>query len=275
MSSRSDNNANWEKISAIATVIGLIITVIGFRIVGRHFEIDACTPSNSSYVSSSSSSVSSDEDESTIIIGKDINESDLDGLDVTDNGNYFTFSFGEYMQGSSGEIQPIEWRVLAVNDRKVLVISEKLLDYVPYTRECKKITWENCTLRQWMNNTFLCNAFSKEQQKKIATVTNDNSNYSSSGRNGGNSTQDKIFALSIREANTYFPSNSDRIAYVTNYVYSRGNAHKDYSSWWWLRSPGSENNYATDVRSNGHTDIDGYDVDCLSVAVRPAMWIYL
>lgn len=281
MNSRSDSHVNWEMIGAIAGVLSLIVAIAGFKISGCHIDIDACSVSSSGTISSeredtiSSTNESTPTIESRIIIGKDIKESDLDGLDVKNNGNYYSFTFGEYMQGGSGEIQPIEWRVLAVKDGNVLVTSVKLLDYVPYNNDCMKVTWEKCTLRKWMNETFLNEAFSSIQQDKIVPVTNENPDNPYSGTKGGNSTQDRIFALSIREANLYFGSGSDKIAYSTDYVHAKGFDHKDYSSWWWLRSPGSENTQAANVRSNGRTDVNGYDVDCHSVAVRPAMWVTL
>ena len=52
------------------------------------------------------------------------------------------FTFGNYPQGASGEIQALEWRVPAVEDSKALVISEKLLDCVYYNERDTSVTWE-------------------------------------------------------------------------------------------------------------------------------------
>ncbi len=43
---------------------------------------------------------------------------------------HYSITFGNYKQGADGEVQPVEWRVLAVKNGKALVISEKLLDCV-------------------------------------------------------------------------------------------------------------------------------------------------
>ena len=188
-------------------------------------------------------------------------------------GDHFTF--GNYPQGENGEEEPIEWRVLTVDGDKALVISEKLLDYVSYNQEYTDVTWETCTLRSWMNNDFLNAAFSSSEQAKIATVTNQNPDNPEYGTKGGRPTQDKIFALSIEEANRYFSSNSDRKAYTTDCAHKRGWDSDDRSNWWWLRSPGSYSNYAAYVFNDGDINPYGPVVRLDSGCVRPAFWLNL
>lgn len=48
-----------------------------------------------------------------------------------------------------------------------LCISKYLLDCKPYHKSLEKVTWENCTLRKWLNNGFLFTAFSPEEREKI------------------------------------------------------------------------------------------------------------
>ncbi len=196
--------------------------------------------------------------------------SELGSVSVGDH-----FTFGNYPQGEDGEEQPIEWRVLAVESGKALVISEKLLDYVPYNREYTDVTWETCTLRTWMNNGFLNNAFNSDEQAKLVTITNQNPNNPTYGTEGGNATQDRIFALSIDEAKKYFSSDSDRKAYTTDYTHKKEYDHDDRSEWWWLRSPGRSSNYAAVVFGSGNVDQNGSYVNLNNVAVRPAFWLNL
>ncbi len=188
---------------------------------------------------------------------------------------YYTFTFGNYPQGENGEEEPIEWRVLAVDGDKALVISEKLLDYVSYNQEYTDVTWETCTLRSWMNNDFLNAAFSSSEQAKIATVTNQNPDNPEYGTKGGKPTQDKIFALSIDEANQYFTSDSDRKAYTTDYANQRGFDSDDRSNYWWLRSPGLLSNDAAYVLNFGRILQDGSSVHIDFGCVRPAFWLNL
>ena len=180
-------------------------------------------------------------------------------------------------------MQPIEWRVLTVENGRALVISEKLLDCVKYNEVKTDVTWETCTLRKWMNGEFLNKAFSSSEQSKIATVTNQNPDNPEYGTQGGNATQDRIFALSIEEANQYFRNDGDRMAAPTVYAKKQGAWASDISSlpsgektgWRWLRSPGLHSNLAAYVLSGGRISQYGDYVVNDSVAVRPAFWLNL
>ena len=183
--------------------------------------------------------------------------------------------FGQYPQGANGEIQPLVWRVLAVENGRALLITDKLIDCVKYNEKLVDVTWETCTLRKWMNTDFISKAFSSSQQAQIATVSNQNPNNPEYGTKGGNATQDRIFALSIDEAKKYFSSDSDREAYTTDYAHKKGYDQKDRSEYWWLRSPGDSSDYAALVLVDGFIHQDGAHVYIDDVAVRPAFWLNL
>ena len=192
-------------------------------------------------------------------------------------------TFGQYPQGANGEVEPLVWRVLAVENGMALLITDKLIDAIPYNKEYTKVTWETCTLRKWMNNDFISKAFGFNQQARIATVTNQNPNNPEYKTKGGHATQDRIFALSIDEAKKYFRDYDDRMAAPTGYAKKQGcYVSDDYSlstgektGWWWLRSPGSDSSCAADVLSNGDIYRDGVDVNYGYGCVRPAFWLNL
>ncbi len=231
---------------------------------------------------SSDSTDDSTESESLEKIGSQIDISDLSGLNAVYNGKYYTFTFGNYPQGEDGEEQPIEWRVLAVENGRALVISEKLLDCVQYNETRTDVTWETCTLRKWLNNDFISKAFSSSQQAKIITVTNQNPDNPSRGTKGGNATQDRIFALSIDEAEKYFGSKDDRMAAPTEYAKKQGCSVSDghllpngeKTGDWWLRSPGGISYDAAYVLSFGGIQQYG-NVEGNYWCVRPAFWLNL
>ena len=191
--------------------------------------------------------------------------------------------FGQYPQGANGEVQPLMWRVLAVEGGRTLLITDDLIDAVPYNEENKKVTWETCTLRKWMNNDFLRAAFSSEEQAQIATITNRNPNNTDLGTWGGKSTHDRVFALSIGEAEKIFRSDNDRKAAPTAYAIKQGAYESSKLSLkygrktacWWLRSPGNDSDYASYVNYYGYIHQGGYYVDYFRVAVRPAFWLNL
>ena len=204
-------------------------------------------------------------------------------------GNYVTF--GEYPQTTAGEdMTPIEWLVLARNGNKALLISRYGLDAQPYNTDYTSVTWETCTLRTWLNGTFYNKAFSSAEQAAILTTNVDNSKnqcYSGWSTSSGNNTQDKVFLLSYAEANKYFGVTYDnssntksRVAPTAHAIaqrawtsYSNKTTDSTYAGWWWLRSPGTYQDYAAIVYFVGSLDFNYVDSD--SGSVRPALWVNL
>ncbi len=203
-------------------------------------------------------------------------------------GNYVTF--GHYPQTSGGsDNTPIEWLVLARDGNKVLLLSRYGLDAKPYNTEYADITWEKCTLRTWLNGTFMNKAFTSQEQAGILLTSVDNSKnqgYSGWSTRGGNNTQDRIFLLSYAEANKYLgvtDDNSNMKSRVepTAYAIKQGaytTSRKKTASgvaagWWWLRSPGTNQYRAARVFADGSISYDSIyrDIGC----VRPALWINL
>ena len=204
-------------------------------------------------------------------------------------GNYVTF--GHYPQTSGGnDSTAIEWLVVARDGQKALLLSRYGLDAQPYNTQYTDITWEKCTLRTWLNGTFLNKAFTAQEQGGILLTNVDNSKsqcYSGWSTSGGNNTQDKVFLLSYAEANkylgvTYENSNNtkSRVA-PTAYALKQGTwttssnktADGMAAGWWWLRSPGSTRKNAADVNTDG--SLNFRDVNFAHGYVRPALWINL
>ena len=187
-----------------------------------------------------------------------------------------TISFGKYEQDniSSNGKEDIEWIVLAKEDDRFLVISKYALDCQPYHKSYANVTWETCSLREWLNGSFLSDTFNTEEQNGIisSTVTADSNPAHDTVT--GNDTEDKVFLLSIPEADKYFDSDSARQCRGTAYCYVRGASKAaEGNCWWWLRSPGSNPHCAAAVRNSGAFLDYGYNVNVTNVAVRPAMWI--
>ena len=185
-------------------------------------------------------------------------------------------SFGAYEQDNdkSNGKETIEWLVLAKKNNRLLVISKYALDCREYGSAIDDyLTWERSSLRRWLNNDFINAAFSSAEQKAIPIVTvsaDKNPKYST---NPGNATQDKMFLLSMTEANRYFNSDSARKCEPTAYVVNKEvDLFKGYCSWW-LRTPGSSQSFV--MRVSGSGDINGKWPFYSDIAVRPAMWIDL
>ncbi len=183
--------------------------------------------------------------------------------------------FGSYEQDNnkSNGKETIEWQVLAKENNKVLVISRYALDCKPYNTEWEDVTWETCTLRAWLNGTFLNEAFSETEQSIIQTteVPADR-----------NATKDTIFLLSINRAEKYFASDEARMCVPTAYAIANGAYTNDNyivdgeaTCWWWLRSPGGYRSDATSVYRDGGVYSGGHRVSSARGCVRPALWIDL
>ena len=222
------------------------------------------------------------------------NKSSENSGNVSDVGN--KMSFGSYpMSDASGATnESIEWIVIDKDEanNKILLLSSQIIDCKKYNETRDKVTWETCTLRKWLNNDFYNKAFSSEEKNKIITtnVINKDNPYKESVK-GGNSTNDKIFLLSVEEVNKYFSQadmkseNSKLATFATNYAknvdnageklwinYEKGAMYDGYS-YYWLRSPGIYQRDAAGVDYDGKLDNDGRYVDVAVIGVRPAMWV--
>ena len=172
-------------------------------------------------------------------------------------GNYV--NFGGYPQTQNGNDKtPIEWRVLESDGETALLISRYALDCKPYNTEFVDTTWEQCTLRGWLNNAFYNRAFStveKQYMLQSDVSADKNPKYST---NPGNATKDNVFLLSIVEANKYFKSDDARKCAPTDYAIQQGAYTSDSykvegrrACCWWLRSPGYNSDFAVDVNPDG------------------------
>ena len=189
-----------------------------------------------------------------------------------------TFFFGSYEQdnNSSNGKEDIEWLVLAKEDTKALVISQYALDCQPYNMSNTSVTWENCSLRKWLNETFINATFNSEEQNRLVNsqVTADkNPSFNTSP---GNTTTDKVFLLSITEVNKYFSSDYVRECQGTEYCYAQGAYTASNScTCWWLRSPSAQDDCVVIINAGGRVIEHGPDFNDSDYAVRPALWINL
>ncbi len=187
-----------------------------------------------------------------------------------------TVRFGRYEQDNipSNGKEEIEWLVLAKEGGRALLVSRYALDGQEYDVAYEGVTWETCTLRQWLNEDFYNAAFGSAHQDVVVTSLVEaerNLPYSTSP---GNDTEDKVFLLSITEAYRYFDSDEARQCQGTPYCFAR-RVYKGTNGncWWWLRSPGYDSSYAARVSNEGtvqdHHDLVYYNIQ----GVRPAIWI--
>jgi len=193
--------------------------------------------------------------------------------------------FGNFEQDGDEENgpEPIEWIVSDQKDGKTLLVSKYALDARAYNTDPGAVTWEDCTLREWLNNDFLNIAFNENELKYIRVTEVDNSReqgFSEYSSDGGNNTQDRIFLLSYHEAfDLCFANDESRMCAPTDLAMNHGGDHSGYylteegrdAGEWWLRSPGYNQDMAMLVSRDG-TKHQMY-VEIAMKNVRPAMWV--
>lgn len=185
----------------------------------------------------------------------------------------------------------IKWRVLSVNGSTIFVMADKGLDCKNYYETSTAIitcTWENSTLRSWLNNDFYGTAFGSVEQGAVVEQTVVNEDNPLYNTEGGNDTRDKVYLLSFSEAmnpdygfcEDYDTYSVSRGVKASDYAHARGagvNTDTNYAGncFWCLRSPGHRTDYAACVGAIGVVHISGSIANGLSDACVPALHINL
>lgn len=186
----------------------------------------------------------------------------------------------------------IVWTVLEFDPstNQALLISKYCIDAIPFHTGSDYGSWENSTLRKWMNNDFISTAFTQEERATILTKTIPNPDNPDYGIDSGSDTSDRVFLLSYEEAVYYFPSKASRQGEPTDYCWDQGcydpvkygEEHGTEVSpeavgytWWWLRTAGLDEKHTCNVVAKGTASTYGAYKTSNEGAVRPAMWVQL
>ncbi len=191
-----------------------------------------------------------------------------------------TVLFGSYEQdgdAANGK-EPIEWLVLARDGDKALLLSKYALDhqsFMPfYEPVTEPFTWESCSLRQWLNSTFLNAAFSAEEQRRLLTTTVITAPGGRKGSENPFTTEDRVFLLSDTEVYAYFSSEAATVTDYTAYALSAdpwaGNATAPAPAIWWLRTTDG-GNHPDSVYTRGGVGEGARSYE--GEYVRPAIWV--
>ena len=86
---------------------------------------------------------------------------------ASDLKEYDTITFGKYVQSPDAAPAEIEWLVIGTEGEKVKLISKYGLDTQRYNTAYSNVTWDNCTLHAWLDDTFKPAAFSADEQKLL------------------------------------------------------------------------------------------------------------
>lgn len=148
---------------------------------------------------------------------------------------------------------PVQWRILAMEDGRALLISVYTLDMHEFNQYSSDGNdWESSDLNAWLNSEFKSEIFNPDV---ASTMDGD------------------FFCLSFDEVLEYFPSFEGLTCEAGGY------AKGDYATTWWLRSPGWDGDYdkvkVVSVSFDGHDSYVTDDFVSSILGVRPAFWINL
>lgn len=183
-------------------------------------------------------------------------------------GDYITFGTYEQDNDFLNGKEPIEWLILKSNGNEVLLMSRYALDCQPYHTTSQSITWQDSSLRRWLNDTFYDAAFSSKEKASIVAVSAYNT--------VGNATTDYVFLMSCDEGLTWFSNNAERVTTATAYAQAQGVPDLGGDRcWYWLRDRGAAPHCACYVNSSGLTcgKPNGMVIENRYGAVRPLIWV--
>lgn len=196
----------------------------------------------------------------------------------SEDGTYTGNTGGKHYL-TDGVKDDITWKILMLSEdgNKALIISDNALAFRPYNDTLADITWEQCSLRKWLNEDFYNEAFSDNERASIAETQVANTDNEKHGTTGGNDTVDKVYCLSLEEELSFFGGKVG--------AYNKKAVAKDINgktSMWWLRGSGNHSNRALYITAAGLAEYGGTEVDGsekaksgFMVGVRPVMWVYV
>ena len=206
-------------------------------------------------------------------------------LDNAQAGDIISFGSYEQDNDAGNGKEPIEWRVMSRQEDRLLLLSDKALDCIPYHEELISVSWEDCSLRAWLANDFMETAFNEKEKEKILETVNKNPGNSDYLIPDQADTLDKVFLLNTHEIDAYFGTeigvtsiNPDIVVWPTEYAKAKGaELRRDGACMWYYRGnsvPATVEKYkAPAVDDLGKHFNAGRSVTSTSVGIRPAIWV--
>lgn len=162
---------------------------------------------------------------------------------------------GESKAGQTVSFGKCHWIVLEKKEGKLLLAKKAAMTDLVYHGEDANVTWENCSLRTYLNQDFIERVLNPQEQELLVATSvkaNDNATY---GSKGGKDTQDRIFILSCEEMQQYKKILGDKVKSMR------------------LRTPGKELNTTAYVSYLKECVDYGIPVNQKGAYIRPVMWI--
>lgn len=180
------------------------------------------------------------------------------------------YEFGVYPYWQNGTREKIVWRVLHIKGNRALLISNKILDTLPFELVMDSIQGQQkVLLEEWLNTFFYTQAFSKYEMARL--ILNED-------------TRQLISLPSLQEIRNFFSDDPEAViktynqgkakALPTPYAVERGtevSMSKRYA-FWWLRDYIKESKRVLCINRNGSIYEAGKETGS-KVGVRPIIWL--
>lgn len=183
---------------------------------------------------------------------------------------------------------PVQWLVLEKKEDAILLLSLYSVDTEPYydleymgeADLPESVSWENCSLRKWLNEDFMQSTFLETEQECIKQVAVQAFGNSVNGISGSDVTWDYLFLLSKEEVKQYLETEAKRITHTVpkveqGYSMFGEEPSEEFFDGWWIRTSGKDTESVLYVNQQGEIVLDGAYVESGYIAVRPAMWVDL
>lgn len=174
------------------------------------------------------------------------------GKNKMESALFDTMFFGSYYYGDQGETAPIEWIILKEENGRKLLLSKYIIDAVDYHEKGQVQSWEECSIRTWLNKEFIKKSFSETEDLKQC--------------------EDKVFLLSVEEIKKYLGTDEATMGPVTPYALERG-VFTQNAGLWWTCTPGDDFGMQTYIDTEGGIAYEGCYQQRSEVGLRPAVWI--
>lgn len=176
-------------------------------------------------------------------------------------------TFGSYEQDgnlNNGK-EPIEWIVLSVQPHEAgylyHLVSKDALDSKPYNNIAGNVNWKTSSLRKWLHDDFMQNAFSEKERQSLCIVDTD-----------------YVRLLSKNEVNKAVADGWNSKTSASEYAQMNGAYMEGGYCGYWLMDSGDSSRVAARVNIHGkvltsYSESEG-GVERTDYAVRPVITIY-
>ena len=237
----------------------------------------------------------------TVAAATDQNSQNKNSYDFSKVKSGDVITFGSYEQDNNLDngTEPIEWIVLSVENDRAFLVSKYGLDCIQYDDNedlgaqwdyDNFLSWEKCRIKNWLNDDFYNTAFNTTEQKLVIETNFSEEGFWTNKRKVSLLSLEDIRNLEYGFSQNLYECDIARRCTPTEYAKARGvklfetneDEEEEYltkdgepSCSWWLRYPGYSGRYTDGISYDGSLKVRYYDVADNSIAVRPAIYIYI